>query len=417
MAPGAVEPESLSYRDARTRVFEAVRALPPETLPLAECRARALRQAVTAPHALPPFRNSSMDGFAVRSADLSDALELPRVLPVGEVIAAGKVASRALRAGEAMRIMTGAMLPDGADAVVPFEECERLDGASERARFRATVAAGQNVREAGADVTAGQPLFEEGRELSAHDLALLASLGLSRLVVGRRPRVIVISTGDELVDLDAPLPPGAIRDSNRLMLAGQMEAAGAIVLRSARVPDDVAKVRAAIESALGAADVVATIGGVSAGDFDPVKQALADIGDIELWRVAMKPGRPQAFGTPHGRLFFGLPGNPASVACTFEAFVRPALRALAGHAKTGRPRFRARVRERIASRAGRVDFVRVRIELADDGPWAVAAGEQISGHLKPQSDANALLVVPAEREALEPGDVAEAWVLRWPEVA
>ena len=413
----AVEPRSLTFREARDRVLAAARALPPETVPLAEARGRALRRVFPAPHDLPPFRNSSMDGYAVLTTDLAGAsAATPVVLPVVEVLPAGRVASRQLKRGEAMCIMTGAQIPDGANAVVPFEEAARLEeGGIERARFTRPARHDENIRSAGRDLKAGEIPLAEGRELSAYDLALLASLGESRVSVGPRPRAAILSTGDELLEVDQALTPGALRDSNRPMLSMLLEECGARTVSSERLGDDPARVAARMREALDGCDVLLTIGGVSAGDFDPVKLGLGALGDVELWRVAMKPGRPQAFGAPGGKLFFGLPGNPASVACVFEALVRPALRQLQGFAAIERPRLPVRTAQSIASREGRTDFVRVRIERRSDGFWALPSGDQVSGHLTPQSRAHGLLVVPEESAALAAGDPAEAILLRWPD--
>ena len=401
-------------------MLAAARPLPAERIATADCRGRALRRRVIASHALPPFRNSSMDGFVVRAADLERASAgAPVVLPVVDVLPAGATASRPLAAGEAMRIMTGAMLPEGADAVVPVEDTEtmRSPEGRERVRIARTARAGGNVREAGLDLAAGAVALEEGRELSAFDLAVLVSLGEARIDVGPRVRAAVLSTGDELLEVDEPARPGAIRDSNRPMLGALLEECGAQVIASRRLPDDPVRVAESMRKLLEVADVVLTIGGVSAGDFDPVKLALSEVGEIALWRVAMKPGRPQAFGVPGGRLFFGLPGNPASVACVFEALVRPALRKLQGYSTLARPRIPVRAAARIDSRAGRADFVRVILERRGEALWATPAGDQVSGHVTPQSRAHALLVVPEEATALEEGQAAEAMLLRWPEAA
>ncbi|HEV2104787.1 MAG TPA: molybdopterin molybdotransferase MoeA, partial [Candidatus Eisenbacteria bacterium] len=267
----------------------------------------------------------------------------------------------------------------------------------------------------GADLAAGELALEEGRELSAYDLALLAALGVAEVPVARAPRVAVLSTGDELLDPDQPLVAGAIRDSNLPMLALLAEQAGAQVVVAERLPDDPERVAVRIGEALEVADVVLTIGGVSAGDFDPVKLALARVGGVETWRVAMRPGRPQASGAPAGRLFHGLPGNPASVACVFETLVRPALRRMQGHARLDRPRLAVRAARAVESRPGRTDFVRCTLEWRDGAAWAAPAGAQVSGHLTPQSRAHALVVVPEAAPGLAAGEAAEALVLRLPE--
>jgi molybdenum cofactor synthesis domain-containing protein len=410
-------PRALRYVEARARVLDRAHPLPAVSVPLSGCRWRALREAVVAPHSLPPFRNSAMDGFAVRARDLAQAsAAAPVTLRVVAVIPAGKPSERSLAAGEAARIMTGAMLPAGADAVVPFEESERAGtGATERCIVARPSRTGDHVRDAGADVFSGSLVLEPGRELSAHDLALVAALGRPRLEVGPKPRVAVLSTGDELLDVDQPLRPGAIRDSNLPMMRMLLEAAGAEVAGARRLPDDAGRVASAIRESLESCDVVLTLGGVSEGDRDPVRAAIGSLPEVESWRVAMRPGRPQAFGAPRGKLVFGLPGNPASVACVFEALVRPALRALQGHAHLDRPRVPVKAAAAVDSRAGRTDFVRATLAWRDGELWASPAGSQLSGHLSPQSRAHALLVVPEEAERLAAGDPAEALVLRMPD--
>jgi molybdopterin molybdotransferase len=409
-------PRALRFAEARGLVLESARPLPAARVPIERSLGRALRQAVVAPHSLPPFRNSAMDGYAVRAADLARAAnEAPVALRVVEVLPAGRASERALGPGEAARIMTGAMLPAGADAIVPFEDCERSGtGPEERCVVRRPSRAGDHVREAGADLAAGAVALEPGRELSAHDLALLAALGVAWIEASPTPRVAVLSTGDELLGVDQPLRPGAIRDSNLPMLCSLLESCGIEVSRAERLPDDTGRVATAIRESLEGCDVVLTIGGVSAGDRDPVKLAITTLPGIELLRVAMRPGRPQAFGAPNGRLFFGLPGNPASVACVFELLVRPALRALLGHAELDRPRVPVRIAAAVESRAGRTDFLRATLEWRDGALWAAPAGPQLSGYLTPQSRAHGLLVVPEAVERLEAGAAAEAFVWRLP---
>lgn len=423
MGPFAADRRLLGYAEARERVLAAARPLPAEMVPLAEAIGRPLRDAVVARHPLPPFRNSAMDGIAVRSDDLAAASPgTPVVLAVIETVPAGRVAVRAPGPGEAVRIMTGATIPEGADAVVPVEELTFGPGAgggpggsTERVLVTRACVPGENVRDAGLDIAAGEVAVEAGRALTPHDLALLASLGVARPTVGRRPHVAVISTGDELLPPEAPLTPGAIRDSNLPMLEALVTECGGRVVTAKRVGDDPAQVADLLRAALGKADVVVTIGGVSAGDFDPVKQAIAGLEGVELWRVAMRPGQPQAFGTPEGRLFFGLPGNPASVACVFEALVRPALRRLQGFTSLDRPRITVRAAVAIDSREGRTDFVRVTLEHRDGAWQATPAGAPVSGHVSPQSRAHALLVIPADARRIEAGESADAFLWRWPE--
>lgn len=409
MASTVAPRKTLGYAAARARVLEAAGLLPPETVALDAALGRALREDVVAPHDLPPFRNSAMDGFAVRSADLAVAsASQPVRLEVVGTLAAGSAPSRALGRGETVKIMTGAMLPEGADSIVPVEEITS-DGS-----FARPAAPGAHVREAGRDLARGALAMSAGRALSPHDLALLGSLGIPRVAVGRRPRVAVLSTGNELTDIDAPVAPGRIRDSNSLLLSLLLEEAGIERSGGRRLPDDAAIVAQAIGAALEQADVVITIGGVSMGDFDPVRDGIVSFPWVELWRVAMRPGQPQAFGAADGRLFFGLPGNPASVACVFEALVRPALRWMQGHHELDRPRLLVHAAERFESRAGRTDFVRVRLAAREGAWWAMPAGDPISGHIAPQSRADALLVIPEPVAALDRGAAATALVLRWP---
>lgn len=411
-------PLSLRFEEARERVRAAVRPLAIERVPLADAVGRVLASELLAPHALPPFRNSAMDGFAVQSADLAQASETsPVTLRVAQVIAAGHGGLEPLLPGTAARIMTGALLPPGADAVVPFEEAERAGHEqAERCTVRRPSMTGDHIRESGGDLAEGALALAAGTRLHARSIALAASLGAAMLEVRVRPRVTVLSTGDELLEPSEPLRPGAIRDSNRLMLAQLCREAGADVVHTVRLPDDPERVTHGIRTALATSDVVLTIGGVSAGDFDPVKVALDAIGGIELWRVAMRPGRPQAFGLPGGTLFYGLPGNPASVTCVFEVLVRPALLALQGARHPERARVPVTCGEAIASRAGRTDFVRATLEWRDGRLIARSVGAQVSGHLTPQAYAHALLVVPEHAPALAAGDGAEAivWELPYP---
>lgn len=413
-------PRSLTYREARAEVLARAAVLPAVDSPLAHCLGRALRRSIVAHHPLPPFRNSAMDGFAICAADTALASPTrPLTLPVTQVLAAGHAPHAPLAPGTAARIMTGAMLPDGADAIAAFEDVTRsATGAAEHVTFTRAAASGDHVRAAGGDFAQGDLVLAEGESIGPHALGLLGAFGEAVVRVGRSPRVAVLSTGDELLDIDAPLVLGGIRDSNLGMLSALCKESGAEVTIAERLADDPARLAQRLEEAMADADVTLTIGGVSVGDFDPVQQVIAKHPDIGLWRVAMRPGRPQAFGADAaGRLYFGLPGNPASVACVFEALVRPALRRLQGFSALDRPRAPVRMAEPLESRVGRTDFVRCTLDWRDGALWATSAGAQISGHLGPQARAHALVVVAEAAERLEVGAAAEALVLRLPELA
>lgn len=406
-----------TYEQARAEVLASAAPLPALEMPLLDAIGRPLRRRLLARHSLPSFRNSAMDGYAVRAADTPSAAPAqPLSLPVSQVIAAGHAPRGPLAPGTAARIMTGAMLPEGADAIAPFEEVERHgEGAAERVVLAAPVAAGAHVREAGADLAEGALVLAEGATLTAHAIGLLAALGEAVVRAGPMPRVAILATGDELLAVDEPLRPGAVRDSNLGMLSALCREAGAQVTIAERLPDEPSRLERRLGEAMALADVTLTIGGVSVGDFDPVQQVVTRHSGIALWSVAMRPGRPQAFGSPApGRLYFGLPGNPASVACVFEALVRPALRRLQGFADLDRPHVPVRMDERVASKRGRTDFVRCRLAWREGALWANPAGGQVSGHLVPQARAHALVVVPEAAESLEAGTAADALLLRLP---
>lgn len=412
MASTGGEPRALSFAEAYARVMDGVAPRGSERVPLRQALGRALAEDVRAAHPLPPFDNTAVDGFAVRAADLAGAsVETPVALRVRGTFGAGR-APAGIGMGESVRIMTGSAIPAGADAVLPVEDV-LWDGA-EAARVSSATPPGANIRRAGEDLARGSVALRAGRTLGIFDLALLGALGETRPAVTLRPRVAVISTGDELIPADSPLEPGKIRDTNRPMLEAMAEAAGCTVVTSAHVGDRPADAAAALRDAFAQADAVLTIGGISAGDFEPVKQSLGEFHGIERWRVAMRPGRPQAHGHVNGRFFHALPGNPASVAVVFDTLVRPALLRMGGHAEFERPRLQVRVAEDFPSRAAVTDFARARIRPEGDGWAALPAGSPVSGHLAPQSWANGLLVIPHGVERVAAGERAEFIVWRWP---
>ena len=387
-----------------------MRPLPKTRVPLADAGGLALAEPATAPHGVPPFTNSAMDGYAVRAADVATAPVRLRVL---EDVPAGSVPARSVEAGTAITIMTGAPLPAGADAVVPVESTS-LEGGE--VLIREPVAAGESVRPAGGDVAAGDVVFAAGERLTARHLGVLASLGITRPLVRRRPRVAVISTGDEVLPPETEyLPPGAIRDANRPILLAMLTGLGAEVADLGIVGDDERALRQALVGAAECNDIVVTSGGVSMGRYDLVKQVLGDMGGVDFWKVAMKPGKPFAFGSLGGTPLFGLPGNPVSVTVSFEQFVRPALLHRMGASQLFRPRIHGRAAVPLHVEKERTVFVRVRAEY-DGGEWAVSpSGGQLSNQLAALARADAFAVVPAGVEDVEEGTTVELEMFRWPE--
>ncbi|HWN66362.1 MAG TPA: gephyrin-like molybdotransferase Glp [Haliangium sp.] len=394
----------LTVSEAGTRVLEAVRLLAAELVPIDRAQGRVLAHAITSGRDLPPWDNSAMDGFAVRSADL------PGVLPVAGTVAAGHAPGEVLAPGTALRIMTGAPLPAGADAVVIREDSEELPG--DRVRLAAPAAPGDNVRRRGEDVAVGQPALDAGIHLGAGEIGFLAALGNGMVRVARRPRVAILSTGDELVSVDVPPRPGQIINSNLYALAAQVREAGGVPVNAGIAPDRPDDLLPRIREAL-AADVLLTSGGVSAGDFDFVKDALAAAGvSVGFWKVAMKPGKPLAFGaTAAGGLVFGLPGNPVSSMVGFELFVRPALLAMQGARELHRPRAPVTITSSYGKQPGRAHFLRATLRRQGDSLLADLHPRQGSAMLSSMVGTHALVVVPAESGDVAAGARLEALLL------
>jgi molybdenum cofactor synthesis domain-containing protein len=381
--------------DVQRRVLAVSTARPAARVPLGSAVGCVTSEAVEAPESVPPFANSAMDGFAVRAADTAGA---PLVLRVRGVLAAGAAAELEVHDGEAIRIMTGAPLPAGADAVVMVEESEPA-GEGE-VRLLAAAQAGQNVRPAGDDIRAGATVVEAGVALTAAHVGVLASVGAVAVAVHERPRVGVLSTGDELVTDGKPLGPGQIHDSNRHALLALVAGAGAEPVDLGVVGDDEAVVEAAIAGAVARCDLLLTSGGVSMGDFDPVKVVLRRLSPDMAWlQVAIRPAKPFAFGTVDGTPVLGLPGNPVSSLVSFELFARPAIRRMLGHPddRLGRLRVEAVVDDDALRRRpdGKTYFVRVVLSYGADARFhATSAGGQGSHQLAAMAAANGLAVVP-----------------------
>lgn len=400
----------LSVEEARERVLERVSRLEPEQTPILEALGRVLAENVSAPDHIPPHDNSAMDGYAVRAEDLrAPDGGAPRLNVIGE-LAAGDVWPGRVGAGEALRIMTGAPMPAGADTVVRFEDTE---DEAETVTILEIPKRGRNVRFAGEDVRVGQIVLQMGALLRPQEIGMLASVGRARVSVYRRPRVAVLATGDEVWSIDGPLPPGKIRNINSYSNAAQVLAAGGepLVLEIARDREDslVDRLRRALELD---ADLIITSGGVSVGDFDLVKQVLASEGEIGFWWVNMKPGKPMAFGTLSGVPLLALPGNPVAAMLSFQLFGRPAVLKMLGYTDWAEETITARLRDEISRKDGRRHYLRVRLIETAAGPEAELTGDQGSGILMSMVAGDGLAIIPEDQDHLSAGSVVRVIPLR-----
>lgn len=394
--------ELTEIEQARRLVLEHASPLGAEEVPLREALGRVLAVEVAAADPVPGFDNSAMDGFAVRAEDTAGATaEQPIRLGVVDESRAGRPAGRVLGSGDAVLISTGAMVPEGADAVVRVEDTSAEDGVVD---VEVAVEAGRNVRRAGEDIRGGEPVLKPGAVLGPAEVGVLASVGRAEIACARRPRAYVLTTGDELHEPGEPLPPGGIRNSNAYAVPALAERAGAELAGVEMVADDPEATRAAIERAL-EHDVVVLSGGVSVGEHDHVKDALAELGAEQVfWGVALRPGKPTWFGThPGGALVFGLPGNPVSAMVTFILFARPAIDAMQGRSPDLR-RATAIMDEAYPKPPGRGHAVRVRLEAGEDGWHARSTGAQGSHVLTSMVGADALAMIPAANEGVEAGE-------------
>lgn len=402
----------LAVDEARAAIRAALRPIEgQETLPLAQVHGRVLAADLHSPMDVPPHDNSAMDGYAFDGAALRP--DAPLVLQVVGTAHAGSPWAGTVAAGQCLRIMTGAVMPAGCNTVVPQELCRAEAG-------RVTIAAGvlrsgENRRARGEDLARGGVALPAGRVLRPADVGLLASLGLATATVRRRVRVALMSTGNEVLAPGTPLVPGAIYDSNRYSLAAALQRLGCEVVDLGLVPDDPAALRAAFARAVAEADAVLTSGGVSVGEADHTRALLAELGEVAFWKVAMRPGRPFAFGplraSGRSAWLFALPGNPVAALVTFYAFVRDALLQLAGAAEQPLPALQLPCATAIRKRPGRTEFQRAVVECAADGRWRVRlTGSQGAGILRSLSEANALLVLDHEQGAVAAGDPVTVWL-------
>jgi len=386
----------ISVRDGQNHILSRITAtVAPELVPVTRALGRVLAEDFQAPFDVPPADNSAVDGYAVASADIP-AAGTSELVVVAD-LAAGSVFDGRLAAGQALRIMTGAPMPAGADTVYPQEIVERDD---RRVRI-GPLAKGANVRLRGEDVEAGAIVIETGTVLRPQEIGLVTSLGAWQLMVYRRPRVALMSTGDEVAEPGTPRRPGQIYDANRFTLRGSIEQCGGEVIDLGIVPDERETLRARLHEAAAGADVVLTSGGVSVGVYDLVKEVLAEVGAIDFWQVAMQPGRPLAVGSIGGAAFFGLPGNPVASLLSFMLFVRPVVYKLAGRRTLFPDAWQARALERMPKKVGRTEYKRGILRFAD-GAWDVrTTGPQGSGILSSMVAGNCLIVLDEAR-----GDVA-----------
>ncbi len=383
----------LSVEAARQQMLNTIPVLPSERRNILNCAGYVLAEELSAAENIPPFDNSAMDGYAVRAADVQNASqENPAVLSVTETIAAGYAPTKQVAIGQAARIMTGAMMPEGADAVV-MQEVTQQEG--NKVKIFEGVEKFENVRFTGESVKAGNLVMGKGKHLRPPEVSMLASLNCAEVSVHRKPTVAIVSTGDELTPLGESLEPGKIRDSNRYGLYAQVEEAGGIPIDMGIARDNAAETERIFRNALSEADALITSGGVSVGEHDIVKNVLEKLGKINFWRVAMKPGKPQAYGIADGKPIFGLPGNPVSSLVVFELFVRPALLKMAGHTDLLRPTFKAALSESITNKDGRVNYMRAILKASDGQYTAETTGPQGSGILHSLVLANGLITIPA----------------------
>ncbi|MDF2730912.1 MAG: molybdopterin molybdenumtransferase MoeA [Acidimicrobiia bacterium] len=396
--------------EARSEVLSSVGLLGVEQVPIWQGRGRVLATDVVAPENVPPFANSAMDGFAVRAADVSAA---GSVLEVIGDLPAGSSTDIEVGPGQAIKIMTGAPMPPGADTVAKVEDTS-TEGS--KVTISTAVQPGTSVRPAGGDVPKGQVVFTAGTRLTPMHIGVLATIGVGQPQVYRRPRVAFMSTGDELTPPEAVgLEPGTIRDSNRPMLLSLLEDAGVEPVDLGIIPDDPDVLRDALRRG-SEADVVVSTGGVSMGDYDVTKMVLQGDADVGFWQVAIQPAKPFAFGHIGDALFFGLPGNPVSVLVSFEQFTRPALLKMQGARSTLRPQLVASAGETLETDPEKTVFVRVFVDGLEEGlPTVVKSGGQASNVLSAAAAADGFAVVPRGTSVVERGDPVTVEMFKWPE--
>ncbi|MGB8343458.1 MAG: gephyrin-like molybdotransferase Glp [Ktedonobacteraceae bacterium] len=404
-----------SVEEALERMLAGIVPLAVERVPLHAALGLVLAEDVIAQEDMPPFANSAMDGFALLSRDSQPRAGQPPRLRVIGAVAAGYVTEQMVQEGTAMRIMTGAPVPPGADTVIQVELTRSEETNGEWVEILQEVAPGNNIRPAGEDMRSGQLVLQRGSEIGPWEIGILATLGWSTVPVTRRPQVAIVATGDEVIDVDQALRPGKIRNSNSYLLEAAIHKAGGVPHRLGVARDTAESLREMFSEAV-RHDLIVTSGGVSVGDFDLVKNIMAEQGEINFWRINMRPGKPVAFGHIGEVPLLGLPGNPVSAAVTFELFGRPVIRKMAGQTRLQRPQIEVVVEDGISERVMRRHYVRARVEWLDGRFVARTTGNQGSNIMTSLLHANALLIVPEGGVTIPPGGTASALMLDWPEV-
>ncbi len=420
----------LSVEQAAERILSVFEPLESIEVPLDRSLGMVLAEDIVARHDVPLTDNSAFDGYALRAADIATASEeSPVRLQVVYDLQAGAVGDAPVGSGQAVRIMTGAPVPDGADTVVGFESTDREDwgkfgidprGDSEQDRSFVAVlepeGKGENIRLAGEDLGKGRVALSKGTELRPGAIGVLASIGYSRVPVHRRPVVAVIPTGDEVVEVTDPISPGEVRNSHAWALESLVRRHGGDPRRSNIVPDDIGAVQESLRAAAGAADLILTIGGVSMGDYDLVKNVVGSYGTVDFWQIAMRPGKPLVFGHIEGTPIMGLPGNPVSGLVVFEQFGRPAVRKMLGFLKLRVPTVEAVLKEGVRDKRRRRIYLRVRVERVDGGYECWPTGEQGSGIMSSMAKADGLAIIPEDRDGISAGETVAVQMLDWPEI-
>jgi molybdopterin molybdotransferase len=413
------DPDSISVAYALSQIESNIQPLlQSELLPVRDCLGRICSETIRSSINVPGHANSAMDGFAISFADLLDGDGQEGHISTFEEIAcayAGRGLDVICESGQCVRIMTGAVIPEGCDTIIMQEQVEQRDNGLIAVDSNHRL--GENVRFAGEDIKLGEVVLKQGDKIAPADLGVLASLGIGALNVFRKPVVAFMSTGDELVSIDKPLGKGQIYDSNRYTLYGMLSQLEVDMIDLGVIKDDFESIRSALLDAAQKADLVITTGGVSVGQADFIKTALEDIGQPEFWKIAIKPGRPLTFGKIEDSLFIGLPGNPVAVMVTFNHFVIPAIRKLSGAPPTQVPVVRAKSTEKMRKRAGRMEIQRGIASLDEDNQWQVCkTGKQGSGILTSMTRGNCFILLREENNGVELGDLVEVQLFDWSQI-